>query len=81
MKKGPYKMKYTNGKKADASAFPFSTDMPGMSFSTGEFNKRMQENPSKAPLAGSSGGGNAHTHPQEAIINVGQTSSNSLDTV
>ena len=23
MKKGPYKMKYTNGKKADVSAFPF----------------------------------------------------------
>ena len=74
-------MKYTNGKKADTSAFPFKESPAKMYFSSDVARKAMQENPHQAPAAGSSGGGPMHTHPQEAIINEGQTSSDSLNTV
>ena len=34
----PFKMKYTNGKKADASSFPFKTESPKPGDSPAEFN-------------------------------------------
>ena len=74
-------MKYTNGKKADASAFPFKESPAKFYTTVAEAQADYRENPHKAPLSGSSGGGQIHTHPQGAIINEGQTSSNSLDTV
>ena len=71
----PYKMKYTNGKKADTSAFPFKESPAKMYFSSDEAAADMKANPHKAPKD------YTHTHPQEAIVNVGQTSSDSLNTI
>jgi len=66
-------MKYTNGKKADTSAFPFKASPAKMYFSSDVAAADLKENPHKAPPAGSSGAGPPHTHPQGAIINEGQT--------
>ena len=76
MKKGPYKMKYTNGKKADTSAFPFKKSpakmMPGFGM-IGSGREIDMPTTDKG-----------HTHTQDYIVKQaveGQTSSNSLDTV
>jgi len=42
-----YKMKYTNGKKADVSAFPFKIDAPSA----------ISDSPAKATVAGGAAGG------------------------
>ena len=78
MKKGPYKMKYTNGKKADASAFPFKASPAKVQMYEGR------------PLMPGVGMGReidmpttdkGHTHTQDFIVDGGETSSSSLDTV
>ena len=75
MKKGPYKMKYTNGKKADTSAFPFKESpakmMPGLGMMTGSGREMPTTD-------------KGHTHTQDYIVKQaveGQTSSNSLDAI
>ena len=76
MKKGPYKMKYTNGKKADVSAFPFK-DSPV------KFTPELEDTWAANRLEkGEVKVDKGHTHTEEYIISEGgQTSSSSLDTV
>ena len=64
MKKGPYKMKYTNGKKADASAFPFKASptkmMPGLGMIGGA------RSPGETKIR------NDHRHTQDFIAEEGE---------
>ena len=74
MKKGPYKMKYTNGKKADTSAFPFKESPAKMMPGLGMLGSGIE-----MPATDK-----GHTHTQGQIVKKaieGETSSNSLDTV
>ena len=70
-------MKYTNGKKADASAFPFK-ESPAKMWSP-ELDAQFAE----GKLArGEVKVDKGHTHTQEYIVSEGgETSSSSLDTV
>ena len=69
MKNGPFKLKYKN------SAFPFKASPAKMYFSSDEGAADRKANPHKAPKD------YTHTHPQEAIVDGGQTSSDSLNTI
>ena len=65
MKKGPYKMKYTNGKKADASAFPFK-ESP-VKFAAGGLGMIGQ-----ARTPGNTKIRNDHRHTQDFIAEEGE---------
>ena len=69
MKKGPYKMKYTNGKKADTSAFPFKESPAKFVGSTSLDPAMFAKGPGETPVAGSKGSNvQAHTHTQDFIV-------------
>ena len=70
-------MKYTNGKKADTSAFPFKESPTKM------WGQDVQDRFAAGKLSrGEVKIDKGHTHTQEYIVSEGgETSSNSLDTV